>query len=455
MDLTLYSLQVPLPEDIRKLKDHGDFSQAQAIIDRRLEADLPTILRERLELEKVILERIKREYPYDEAAALDALKKVFAPADRADLEELKNQDAADWFYIDGQVHFKNNFIDNVAKTRKTWEQRIIDKANYQDAEGNFSMLDEAMHEMKEREELAYRMTVEMSLQVNPDAYTPDEDLAVYLPLPVEYAQVHDLEIEAISPEPQLINPPLQPQRSVYFKGKYPQEQVFKVRFSFTNKMRYHEVDPAKVAVRQPNFYTQEEPPHITFTPFIKAVTEEVVGSETNPYLKARKIYDFVTTKIIYSFMRPYITMTHIPEYCISSRKGDCGVLALTFITMCRYAGIPARWQSGLYANPRSIGNHDWAQYYIEPYGWLYADCSFGGSAYRAGNSERWDFYSRNLEPFRIPFASAFQYPLNPVKKHLRNDPYDNQNGEAEYESRGLWKDHVTTRSQMIDIHKLD
>ena len=35
-------------------------------------------------------------------------------------------------------------------------------------------------------------------------------------------------------------------------------------------------------------------------------------------------------------------------------------MALTFITMCRIAGVPARWQSGLYVAPDSVGSHDWA-----------------------------------------------------------------------------------------------
>ena len=37
MDLSLVYLQVPLPEDIEKLKGHGDFQLAQHIIDQRLE----------------------------------------------------------------------------------------------------------------------------------------------------------------------------------------------------------------------------------------------------------------------------------------------------------------------------------------------------------------------------------------------------------------------------------
>ena len=72
--------------------------------------------------------------------------------------------------------------------------------------------------------------------------------------------------------------------------------------------------------------------------------------------------------------------------------GRCGIQALLFVTLCRAVDIPARWQSGLYTTPVNVGCHDWAQFYVEPYGWLFADCSFGGSAWRAGSpapSGRW------------------------------------------------------------------
>jgi transglutaminase-like putative cysteine protease len=157
---------------------------------------------------------------------------------------------------------------------------------------------------------------------------------------------------------------------------------------------------------------------------------------------------------MYSFVRPYFTIPAIPTYAVTGLKGDCGIHALTFITLCRALGIPARWQAGLYVNPRSIGNHDWAQFYVAPYGWLYADCSFGGAAWRAGAEERWDFYFGNLEPFRMPSNSDFQFEFNPAKKFLRCDPYDNQNGEVEYEHRGLGRSEYTTTHDVVSIEEL-
>ena len=74
-------------------------------------------------------------------------------------------------------------------------------------------------------------------------------------------------------------------------------------------------------------------------------------------------------------MREYFTISNISEYAATNLKGDCGVQAILFITLCRIAGIPAKWQSGLYVSTHYTGCHDWAQFYIKPYGWLFADLS--------------------------------------------------------------------------------
>ena len=111
--------------------------------------------------------------------------------------------------------------------------------------------------------------------------------------------------------------------------------------------------------------------------------------------------------------------------------------ALLFITLCRCAGIPARWQSGLCAEPNDVGMHDWAMFYVAPHGWMFADPSYGGGAHRAGNEARRVHYFGNLDPYRMVANCEFRAPLDPPKAHWRHDPYDNQAGEIEYDDRGL------------------
>ena len=133
----------------------------------------------------------------------------------------------------------------------------------------------------------------------------------------------------------------------------------------------------------------------------------------------------------------YFGLENIAENCARNFKGDCGVQALLFITLCRCAGIPARWQSGLCAEPNDVGMHDWAMFYVAPHGWMFADPSYGGGAHRAGNEARRVHYFGNLDPYRMVANCEFRAPLDPPKAHWRHDPYDNQAGEIEYEDRGL------------------
>jgi transglutaminase-like putative cysteine protease len=220
-------------------------------------------------------------------------------------------------------------------------------------------------------------------------------------------------------------------------------------------MSYRNPDPAKVLDAQPTFYTEELPPHIHFTPYLRSLAEEIIGDEKNPLQKARKIYDYITTHVMYSFIRSYVSIEDLTSYAASGFKGDCGIQALLFITLCRIAKVPARWQAGLAATPNQIGSHDWAQFYVAPYGWLFADCSFGGSAKRSGAEERWNFYFGNLDPFRIPLASDFQHEFAVPTRHLRNDPYDNQNGEVSYADRNLLSEEFETVHKALEIKRIE
>ena len=92
---------------------------------------------------------------------------------------------------------------------------------------------------------------------------------------------------------------------------------------------------------------------------------------------------------------------------------------------------------GLTAEPDFCGGHDWARFYIAPYGWLYADPSYGIAAVRARNETRRRFYFGNLDAYRMVANNAFQAPFTVPKQHWRADPYDNQVGEIETAERGL------------------
>ena len=459
----LQYLSVSLPEDIQKLKWYGDFDRARKVIDLVLKKDIPKPLRRRLELEKWILRRLPLSYIYTEEEALERLEETLKGATREELERLRDEGGAEWIFVNGQVRYKDNFIENLLKTRRELWPRLKDPSKVEDRIRGSRLLDETVSAMKAEGGLAYRMHVRTSLRVEKEAERIGSLIRVHLPVPVEQGQVKHFRLLGTSMEPVRTAPAYAPQRTVCMETRLEPGQEFWVEYEFENHTGYTRLEPgAAEEEKNPKGtpedlapYLEEQPPHIRFTPYLKMLTGQVVGDETDPLKKARKIYDYITTHIMYSFVRQYATIDNLPEYMATGLKGDCGIYALLFITMCRIAGIPAGWQSGLSGTPLDIGCHDWAWFYVEPYGYLYADGSFGGAAWREGNRERWDFYFGNLDPFRIPLCSGFQQEFTPPRTHLREDPYDNQSGEAEYEDRGLIEGaEYRTEKQMIEIRRI-
>lgn len=449
MQYDLKFLSVPLPEDVLKLKYYGDLERLNRVIDRKLEKDIPQALRQRLLLEKEIMALWPMYYPFNQQQAMEKLIAAFGEFSEEELDSLRDDDAVEWTYINGEVRYRKNFLSNLIKTRPAYERRLSNPAyKYHDAEID-ARREETVRRMKEKGEMKTRFRVRTEMRVQAVEGRENEPVTVHLPIPIEYAQVRNFRLLSTSHPNAQAAPPDYPQRTVRMIA--PPDKPFFVEYAFENHMRYVKPDPALALSQQPTFYTEEYQPHIAFTPYLRMLCGEIVGDEKNPIAKARKIYDFITTKMIYSFMRGYITMPNVPEYGASSMKGDCGVLALLFITLCRIAGVPARWQSGLYIAPGDEGMHDWAQFYAAPYGWLFADLSFGNSAYHHGDMEQWDFYFGNLDPYRMPANSEYQHAFFQPMNNLRYDPYDNQDGEAEYPDMRVPIERIDTTHKVLEI----
>lgn len=444
-------LKVNLPEDILKLKCSGDFEGAQKLIDLRLKKEIPTAMRKRLELEKEILKTLKGEYPYTFEQALKKMQDNIRDFTKEELIQLQEDSQADWILIDGNVHFNDSFYGSLILTREDLRERLINKED--DDNKNDEFLNKNIKETKTNGDSSYFIHLKTTLKLKEDSERVGKKIRVYMPLPANCQQNHIKIIKTI-PEVTYIADEGFPSRTAYFETILEKNQEFSVEYSYENHLKYNSPDPSAVAKEQPGFDTEEFEPHIMFTPYIKELAEEIIGEETNPLIKARKIYDYITQNVKYSYMRAYSTIINIPEYAALNLKGDCGVQALLFITLCRCVGIPAKWQSGLAVTPYHVGPHDWAQFYIEPYGWMYADPSFGGSAYRSGNTEKWNFYFANLDPFRMVANSEFQHEFDPPKKYWRHDPYDNQVGECEYEDEEIRREEFRIGFELIEMKKL-
>ncbi len=447
--MKIETLNIPLPEDLMKLKWNGQFDLMKEMIDLRMKKDIPLPLKERLLLEKEIIERLPQGFIYTRSEAISICQEHLENFTEEEFDQLFKDNAFEFLFVEGVMKFKDDFYDNLIKTRPVYLKRL--KKPTAEKENR----DEIIRHIMTKKDVKYKLRVKVAMKIKPEYEEIGKTVRVWLPVPIAYAQAEDVKIIKSTPQYQQINGNEAPQRSVYFEQKLQPDQEFSVEYEFVNHVVYQELDEKVVKNSQMNDFLEECPPHIVFTPYLRQLTMDIIQNETNPLLKAKKIYDYITTHIPYSYVRSYITLPCLSEYMATGWKGDCGIYATLFITLCRIAGIPATWQSGLYCTPDFIGNHDWARFYIEPYGFLFCDCSFGGSGFRNHSELQRQFYFGHIDPFRIPSAQQFQTDLIPAKTFIRRDPYDHQTGEIEYEHRAIHDYEYDMYQEIIEVKEIN
>lgn len=434
-------LSVGLPEDIARRKAWGDLEGAIRLIDRELRRqDLPEALRNCMTVEREIMCRIPEDYPLTRADALAEVRQHIPDFTEKEFDERVDAGKIGWVYLNGEMHFFNRFFSSMCKAEPAFAQRAgvtmhgVESVTREEGEGR---LDRVARLMRQNGSMTNRIRIRASVRVKDECFSPGMFVRAHLPIPAACEQQSDIRIEKIFPETGRVAPEDAAQRTVCWEETMTENHPFVVEYSYLHTATYHDLSDVRADSVQPTFDTEEIAPHVVFTPFIHSLVDKLTKGTDNPLEKARRFYDFITLQMRYNFMPSYFILEDIAQSCARSYTGDCGVFALLFLTLCRCAGIPAQWQSGLTAEPDFIGGHDWVRFYIAPYGWLFADPSYGTAAVRAQNEERRRFYFGNLDAYRMVANREFQAPFTVPKQYWRMDPYDNQLGEIETDKRGL------------------
>ena len=435
-------LNIGLPEDILRRKMHGDFKGAIRLIDRRLaDESTPQALRSCLIVQREIISRVEADYPYTKEEAIAIIREHISDFEETEFDERMDNGRIRWIYVNGEVRIFNRFFQSMVKADPPFAARAgvtlpgVESTVNKNVKG---LIDKTIEKMKENGSMTNRIRIRAKMKVKDEIFEKGMFIRAHLPIPSQCEQQSEIVIEKMYPENGQIAPIDAPQRTICWEETMEENHEFMVEYSYLHKAVFHDTEHMGPSDEiQPNFYTQEEAPHIVFTPYIKELVKTLTEGVTDPLEKARIFYDFITLNMKYTFMPAYFGLENIAETCARSYTGDCGVFALLFITLCRCAGIPACWQSGLTAEPDFCGGHDWARFYVAPHGWLFADTSYGTGAVRLEKEERRKFYFGNLDPFRMVANSEFMAPFTVDKDHWRADPYDNQIGEMETTDRGL------------------
>ena len=453
---TLYYLNIGLPEDILRRKYYGDFDGAIGLINRRLSMNsIPAPLRACLTAQREIIRRLPEDYPYTRAEALHILRRHISDFSEEEFDERVDAGEIGWIYVKGEPRYFKEFFPTLVKTDPDFARRAGIRLD--GAEGNFT---EAAHLhrmrriLQETGRFSNRIRIRASIRLKDTEFTPGMFLRVHLPIPSDCPEQTEIKIEKIYPENGMIAPSDAIQRTVCREEHMEENHPFVVEYSYVYTAVYHDISKMKADLSQPSLCTEEQPPHIVFTPYIRALAASLTEGLSDPLQKARAFYDFITLNMKYTFMPAYFVLENIPETCARNFSGDCGIFSLLFITLCRAVGIPAQWQSGMAAEPDFACAHDWARFYIAPYGWLSADPSYGVAAVKAGSEESRRFYFGNLDSFRMVANNGFQAPFTVPKLQWRADPYDNQEGEAESDTQGFNFSQLERCTEVLSYEEL-
>lgn len=443
---------------IEALQEAGELAQAERLTEKILQEAhrLSAEQIRTMEWEAERTRRIRRDYRLTEERLIELLDGRLEDFSREEYEAWLEEGRFDTKTIDGERRFVGATVANLMFRHPQLRER--DTREYT---GNWDRFLWNAYEtaMARRNEFSTdlsgseRFRVTFTITVNADEVPAGETIRVWMPYPQQFKAQGNVTLHRAEPAPVYINAPDYPQRSIYFEAPSNGDEptVFTAEYSFETFARWNPVDIDRVlpssAETFPEFeyFTSEQPPHVTFTPEIRALAEEIVGTETNPYLKAKAIYEWMSDNVQYSFAREYSTLRNIAQYVCDARYGDCGQLALLYIALCRAAGVPARWQSGWTMYPAAPNLHDWAEIYVAPYGWIPVDVNYGIFAtqrlFALSDEQRAtlrEYYFGGLDAFRMTVNRDHGYPHYPPKEDFRSDTVDFQRGEVEAGGENLY-----------------
>ena len=453
--LGLASLQTPvLAQDALIAQiDQGQFAAAEAVITERLaDPSLSAEQRATYSFQRERMRRMRLDFSLDHAQAKAQLRKQ--------IPDLRDDEFARWdaagliehLDIDGQRRYFKRAPSNLfrvsaeARARRAPNVPLPTDGPYENLAPHHYEIIAAARETSATSLVPRRVEVTQSITVKPDAVPAGELLQAWIPYPRAIPGQQEDIIWIAPMQGAVIAPESAQQRTVHLQQKAVAGKPtrFEIRYAVTVYARHIAIDPAKV-LPTPNDpalqpYLAEQPPHVVFTPALHAFSQRVVGTETNPYAIAQKLFEAVD-QIPWAGAREYSTISNISDYALHAGHADCGQQTLLLIALLRLNGIPARWQSGMVYSDDAVGYnnlHDWGGLYLAPYGWVPMDVTTG--RLKSTEPALRDFYFGGLDAYRISFNDDFQQAFQPAKQHPRSDTVDSQRGEVEWSGGNLYFD---------------
>lgn len=438
---------------IDSLMNMGEFSIAKNIIRRNIISETTTN-KEKVELKfrEDLMERILLDFNKTDMDVKNYIKNYIPNFSDEEFSQWKDARQIEYMNIDGIDRYFHSAARNFFRINPD-ARKIFEEKNRIEKDGLETFLEryipKVMNEIKvSKSNITKPKKIKLKYSVTVPANTipAGEIIRCWLPFPkeIENRQTKVI-LNKTNVSKYILSANESPHRTIYLEKKTEmnKETVFMIELSlmssdFKKIIKLNEIKSYNVDSELYKEFTSENFPHIMFTKKLKSISEEIIGEEKNPLLKAKKIYKWINDNIPWASAREYSTINNIPEYCILNKHGDCGIQSLLFITLCRLNGIPAKWQSGWMLHPGEVNLHDWAEIYFEGIGWLPVDQSFGLLDLN-DEDEKWFFFG-GIDAYHLIVNDDISKEFFPTKIYPRSETVDFQRGELEWRGGNLYFD---------------
>ena len=397
-------------------------------------------------------ERVIIDFPYSSNEIKSDIERRLSRSITDDeIAAWENRGWLEYRYINGEKRYFDRAASNLMLLRMFYEDR---KARSAAQSNDPNMLFRLKHTEqvinaagnKVDPVLPVDMIITFTLTVAPDVVPDGEMIRCWLPWPKgNHIRQKPPELIHTSNPDYIIASDTVVHRSVYMEETAVKGSpvIFMVKYRYQSSARYFNPETIKnVPYDKTSYtyikYTSEQLPQIHFSDNVRRLADSIAGPQDDPVTAVRKIYLWFKANIPWTGALEYSIMPDIPEYVIKNRRGDCGMQTLLFISMLRYKGIPARWQSGWMVPPGDEGLHDWCEVFFEGTGWVPVDISY--NLQDSGDKKLREFYISGIDSYRMIINDGISGKFYPEKKYMRSDFYDFQRGEVEWKGGNIYYD---------------
>ncbi|MFO8001622.1 MAG: transglutaminase-like domain-containing protein [Marinilabilia sp.] len=398
------------------------------------------------------IQRYYKEYPYTEEDVQDQIRERGVTVNGDQMAQWEEEGHLEFKVIDGEKRYFKNAVYNLFLLEDSLRELSGSEGLNEDSLNRFCV-DHIRRVLTELDSGGIpgklhpaEMILNYQVKVDSGAVPPGAEIAAWLPFGVRnHDSRKSVKLVRSRPESSKISPADCAHQSLYLEQSMPEvgSAVFSSMISLTTHARYvepHILEKVRFGELPDSVhaYAGERGPHILFTDEVRHLADSLVTQDMSPYEMVKQFYFWVNDHIPWASAVEYGLMDNIPLYTLEHGHGDCGMQTLLFMTLCRYKGIPARWQSGWMLHPGHVNLHDWCEVWYEDVGWVPVDVSF--KLQKSDDPRVREFYITGIDAFRFVVNKDYGREFCPEKQWPRSEPWDFQRGELEWAGGNLYFD---------------